>query len=69
MAAKNPARAAALCAGADAHRPFRAWTDKVTGLDSGADYYLTKPFESEELLACVRALTRKQGGGTLDNAL
>lgn len=35
--------------------------DKVTGLDSGADYYLTKPFASEELLACLRALTRKQG--------
>ena len=40
--------------------------DKVSGLDSGADYYLTKPFASEELLACIRALTRKQGG-TLDN--
>ena len=46
-----------------------ALEDKVTGLDSGADYYLTKPFESEELLACLRALTRKQGSGTLDNAL
>ena len=46
-----------------------ALEDKVTGLDSGADYYLTKPFESEELLACLRALTRKQGGGTLDNTL
>ena len=34
--------------------------DKVTGLDSGADYYLTKPFEPKELLACVRALTRRQ---------
>lgn len=33
--------------------------DKVTGLDSGADYYLTKPFEPKELLACVRALTRR----------
>ena len=43
--------------------------DKIQGLDLGADYYLTKPFESEELLACLRALTRKQGGGTLDNAL
>ena len=43
--------------------------DRVEGLDCGADYYLTKPFESEELLACLRALTRKQGGGTLDNAL
>ena len=35
-------------------------TDKVTGLDSGADYYLTKPLEPRELLACVRALTRRQ---------
>ncbi|MBP1581660.1 MAG: response regulator transcription factor [Oscillospiraceae bacterium] len=35
--------------------------DKVTGLDCGADYYLTKPFEMEELLACIRALLRRQG--------
>ena len=35
--------------------------DKVTGLDCGADYYLTKPFELEELLACLRALLRRQG--------
>ena len=35
--------------------------DKVTGLDCGADYYLTKPFEIEELLACIRALRRRQG--------
>ena len=34
--------------------------DKVTGLDAGADYYLTKPFEPKELLACVRALCRRQ---------
>ena len=34
--------------------------DKVTGLDCGADYYLTKPFEPKELLACVRALVRRQ---------
>jgi len=34
--------------------------DKVEGLDSGADYYLTKPFETEELLACLRALLRRQ---------
>lgn len=33
--------------------------DKVTGLDCGADYYLTKPFEPKELLACVRALSRR----------
>ena len=36
--------------------------DKVEGLDCGADYYLTKPFESEELLACVRLLLRRAGG-------
>lgn len=36
-------------------------TDRVQGLDSGADYYLTKPFEKEELLACLRALFRRQG--------
>ncbi|MBR0280675.1 MAG: response regulator transcription factor [Oscillibacter sp.] len=35
-------------------------TDRVRGLDSGADYYLTKPFEPKELLACIRALTRRQ---------
>lgn len=35
-------------------------SDRVEGLDSGADYYLTKPFEPRELLACVRALTRRQ---------
>lgn len=35
-------------------------SDKVTGLDAGADYYLTKPFEPQELLACIRALTRRQ---------
>ena len=35
-------------------------SDRVQGLDSGADYYLTKPFEPKELLACIRALTRRQ---------
>lgn len=37
---------------------------KVTGLDSGANYYLTKPFETQELLACIRALTRHTGTAT-----
>ena len=35
-------------------------TDRVEGLDRGADYYLTKPFDPKELLACVRALARRQ---------
>ena len=35
-------------------------SDRVQGLDCGADYYLTKPFEPKELLACIRALTRRQ---------
>ena len=35
--------------------------DKVQGLNSGADYYLTKPFDARELLACVNALLRRQG--------
>lgn len=35
--------------------------DKVDGLGAGADYYLTKPFDSRELLACVNALLRRQG--------
>lgn len=35
--------------------------DKVRGLDAGADYYLTKPFEAEELLAVMKTLVRRQG--------
>jgi len=35
--------------------------DKITGLDKGADDYMTKPFVPEELLARVRALSRRQG--------
>lgn len=36
--------------------------DRITGLNSGADYYLTKPFDTRELLACINALLRRQGG-------
>lgn len=35
--------------------------DKITGLDSGADDYMTKPFSPAELMAHLRALTRRQG--------
>lgn len=34
--------------------------DRIYGLDIGADYYLTKPFEREEFLACLRAIIRRQ---------
>jgi DNA-binding response OmpR family regulator len=36
--------------------------DKIKGLDSGADDYLTKPFSTDELLARVRAILRRKGG-------
>jgi len=35
--------------------------DRVTGLDSGANYYLTKPFDAKELLATLRTITRGSG--------
>lgn len=35
--------------------------DRILGLNSGADYYLTKPFDTRELLACINALLRRQG--------
>lgn len=38
------------------------WSDKVSGIDAGADDYLTKPFHMEELLARVRALIRRAAG-------
>lgn len=40
--------------------------DKVRGLDSGADDYMTKPFEAPELLARLRALTRRRGDVLID---
>lgn len=35
--------------------------DRIMGLNAGADYYLTKPFDIRELLACINALLRRQG--------
>lgn len=34
--------------------------DRVKGLESGADYYLPKPFQGKELIACIRAITRRR---------
>ena len=34
--------------------------DRITGLNAGADYYLTKPFDTREFLACINALLRRQ---------
>ncbi len=38
------------------------WSDKVSGIDAGADDYVTKPFHIEEVLARVRALIRRAAG-------
>ena len=35
--------------------------DRIEGLNAGADYYLTKPFDTRELMACIGALLRRQG--------
>lgn len=35
--------------------------DKVRGLESGADYYLTKPFDKQELLAVMKSIVRRRG--------
>lgn len=42
-------------------------SDKVKGLDAGADDYMTKPFSPDELLARIRALTRRQGEVVIDD--
>ncbi|MBU6207036.1 MAG: response regulator transcription factor [Alphaproteobacteria bacterium] len=39
-----------------------SWSDKVAGLDSGADDYLAKPFQTQELIARLRALIRRASG-------
>lgn len=39
-----------------------SWSEKVDGLDAGADDYVTKPFELEEVLARLRALIRRASG-------
>lgn len=38
------------------------WQDKVAGLEAGADDYVTKPFQMEELMARINALMRRAGG-------
>lgn len=35
--------------------------DRINGLNAGADYYLTKPFDNRELMACINALLRRHG--------
>jgi len=39
-----------------------SWSDKVAGLDAGADDYLAKPFQTQELIARLRALIRRSSG-------
>ncbi len=43
--------------------------DKISGLDAGADDYLTKPFSTKELLARIRAVLRRKAPEALDTAV
>ena len=43
--------------------------DKITGLDAGADDYLTKPFSTQELMARIRAVLRRKAPEALDTAV
>ena len=44
-------------------------TDKIAGLDAGADDYLTKPFSTNELMARIRAVLRRKAPEALDSAV
>ncbi|MBA4177890.1 MAG: phosphate regulon transcriptional regulatory protein PhoB [Leptothrix sp. (in: Bacteria)] len=44
-------------------------SDKITGLDAGADDYLTKPFSTKELLARIRAVLRRKAPQAMDTAV
>ncbi|XWN33736.1 MAG: response regulator transcription factor [Devosia sp.] len=43
------------------------WSDKVAGIDAGADDYVSKPFHMEEILARVRALIRRSAGNATND--
>jgi len=43
------------------------WSDKVAGIDAGADDYVAKPFHMEEVLARVRALVRRSAGSATND--
>ena len=45
-----------------------SWSDKVAGLDAGADDYVAKPFQTEELIARLRALIRRASGNASSRA-